>query len=322
MKKAFALVLSLMMLLSLTAVMAEDPSFLVGIAQFAVHGSLDNCREGFIQGMKEKGFEEGVNVFYDYQNAQADMGIAAGIADQFVANGADMILAIATPMAVVSVNSADGKVPVVYSAVSSPKDSGLATEDGLGEGPVTGTSDELPVAKQLELIRALQPDAKVIGILYTLSETNSLVQVKQYEAAAEQYGFTIESMGITSGAEVALAAPQLLQKADLVTMVLDNTVVQYLDTVLDAAEPLGKPVYGSEIEQVKRGCVAAAGLDYFDLGRQTGHLAARVLMGEDAATIPFETIQESAVYYNPEALAALNIQLPADLLARGTDVTK
>ena len=321
MKKISALILSLMLILSLPAALADDPSFQVGIAQFAVHGSLDNCREGFIQGMLEQGFEDGVNVFYDYQNAQADMGLAAGIASKFVSSGYDLIAAIATPMAVVSVNTADGKIPVIYSAVSSPKDSGLANEQGLGEGLTTGTSDELPVEKQLQTIRALQPDAKVIGILYTLSETNSAVQVKQYQDLAPKYGFTVEATGITTGADVPLAAPALLKKVDLVTMVLDNTVVQYLDAVLDAAEPLKKPVYGSEIEQVVRGCVAAEGLDYFALGRQTGHLAARVLMGEDASQIPYETISESALYYNPQALEALGLTLPEDLLARGTDVT-
>lgn len=321
MKKILAIGLTLVLLITLPAVMADEPILQVGIAQFAVHGSLDNCREGFIQGMLEHGFEEGVNVTYDYQNAQADMGLAAGIASKFVNNNYSLIAAIATPMAVVSVNTADGKIPVVYSAVSSPKEAGLATAEGLGEGLTTGTSDELPVEKQLQTIRALQPDAKVIGILYTLSETNSAVQVKQYQDLAPKYGFTVEATGIATGADVALAAPALLKKADLVTMVLDNTVVQYLDAVLDAAEPLKKPIYGSEIEQVVRGCVAAEGLDYFALGRQTGHLAARVLKGEDAAAIPYETISESALYYNPQALEALGLTLPAELLERGTDVT-
>ena len=320
MKKFAAFILALSLVSALGLSLAEENTFLVGIAQFAVHGSLDNCREGLLEGLREHGFEDGVNLRVDYQNAQADMGLAAGIASKFVDNGYDLIVAIATPMAVVSHNTADGKVPVVYSAVSTPVQAGLAGEDGLGDGPTTGTSDLLPIEEQLKLIRALQPDAKTIGILYTLSETNSIFQVEEYKRLAGQQGFTVEAAGVAAGQDIALALPGLLEKADLLSMVLDNTVVQYLDVVLDAAEQAGTPVYGSEIEQVVRGCVAAAGLDYIALGRQTGAMAARVLQGEDASTIPFELLKDSALYYNPQVLAKLQLTLPEDLAA--TDVTK
>lgn len=322
MKKALALVLTLVMVLGLGSALAEDKVYKIGIAQFAVHGSLDNCATGFKEGLAAAGFEVGKHVTFDEQNAQADMGNAAIIASTFVDNQYDLIVAIATPMAVVANNTSDGKIPVIYTAVSAPIEAGLATAEGLGEGNTTGTSDELPVKQQLQTIRALQPEAKVIGILYTLGETNSQVQLKQYEALAGEYGFTVEASGISAGPDIALALPGLLSKVDLVTMLLDNTVVQYLDTVLDAAEPLKVPVYGSEIEQVKRGCVAAEGLDYLALGRQTGAMAARVLKGEDASQIPFELIQESALYYNAEAIEKMGLTLPEELAARGTEVNQ
>lgn len=322
MKKICSIVLTLALMLTASLALAETPNYKIGIAQFAVHGSLDNCREGFLLGLKENGFEEGVNITVDYQNAQADMGLAAGIASKFVDNRYDLILAIATPMAVVSHNTADGSIPVIYSAVSTPVEAGLAGEDALGEGPTTGTSDELPIENQLQLIRQLQPEAKTIGILYTLGETNAVYQVGEYQRLAGAHGFEVEVAAVAAGNDIALALPGLLEKVDLVTMVLDNTVVQYLDTVLDAAEEKSVPVYGSEIEQVVRGCVAAVGLDYIELGRQTGAIAARVLNGEDAGTIPFELLKESALYYNPEALAALGMDMPAELLEGATDVTK
>lgn len=320
MKKLVALSLALLMLAGLGSSLADETTFLIGLAQFAVHGSLDNCREGFLAGLKDKGFEDGVNLRVDYQNAQADMGIAAAIADKFVKSNCDMIAAIATPMAVVSFNAADDKIPVIYTAVSAPIKAGLANEDGSGLGKATGTSDLLPVKAQLHAIRALQPEAKVIGILYTLSETNSAVQVEQYKALAPELGFTVEAMGIATGADVALATPALLKKVDLISMVLDNTVVQYLDTVIEAADAAGIPVYGSEIEQVLRGCVAAQGLDYFELGRKTGHMAARVLMGENAQDIPFEKIEDSKLYYDSAKIAALKLTLPEGL--EGEDVSK
>ena len=130
-KKTLCVLLTLALLGAVSLSLAENKVYQIGIAQFAVHGSLDNCREGFIQGLKENGFEEGKNIQIDYQNAQADMGLAAGIASKFVDNGYDLILAIATPMAVVSHNTSDGKVPVIYSAVSTPVQEGLAGEDAM-----------------------------------------------------------------------------------------------------------------------------------------------------------------------------------------------
>ena len=312
------LALALCLMLLPMAGMAEQ-TFKVGIAQFAVHGSLDNCREGVIMGLAEAGFEENKNIVIDVQNANAEMGVAAQIASNFVDNKYDIIIPIATPMAVVSNNTADGKIPVVFTAVSDPVAAELSKADGLGEGPITGTSDILSVEKQLQSIRALLPNTKIIGILYTVGEVNSQVALKEYERLAPNYGFSIVSSAVTAGSEVAMAAPALVAKADCLSMLLDNTVVQYLDVVLDAAEEKKVPVFGSEIEQVVKGCVAAEGIDYIELGRKTGLIAARVLTGEDAATIPFEVFQESELYINREKMAALGITLPEGLEAIAVD---
>ncbi len=314
MKKLLLTVLVLLFALSAYNGFAGEKTLVIGIAQFAIHGSLDNCREGFIEGLKESGFIEGENLRFEYQNAQADMGLAAQIASNFVDNRVDMICAIATPMAVVAQKSADSRIPVIYTAVSAPIESGLATPDGLGEGEVTGTSDELPVEKQLETIRAMMPKARVIGILHTVGEVNSTVQLQQYKDLAGAFGFEIISEGISVGADIQLALPGLLKKSDCLTMLTDNTVVQYLDIVLDASDEAGIPVFGSEIEQVARGCVAAEGLDYVALGRRTGNMAARVLRGEKAGTIPFEIVRDNALYVSIESCERLGLVLP-DLLA-------
>ena len=314
MKKTMTVFLTLALLLTAAVLpAAADQKPLIGIAQFAVHPSLDNCREGFIKGLELSGFKDGENITIEVQNAQADMGLAAQIADNMMAKNADLICAIATPMAVVSANTADGKTPVIYTAVSDPVAAGLADANGKGEGPVTGTSDTLPVEKQLKAIRALMPQAKVIGILYTISEVNSNVQLKAYQEKAPEYGFTIEAAAINTGADIAIAAPGLVGKVDCLSMLLDNTVVQYLDVVLDEADAKGIPVFGSEIEQVRLGCAAAEGIDYVALGVQTGEMAARVLKGEDASLIPFENIKESKLYVNMEKLEQLKLTLPDGL---------
>mgnify|MGYP000927213160 CR=1 FL=1 len=321
MKKTLAIILTLVLCLGALTVSAQGAPFRIGIAQFAVHGSLDNVRTGFLEGLKEAGFVEGDNITIDIQNAQADMGQARAIASAFVDNRYDLICAIATPMAVVSVNTADGKIPVVYSAVTSPVQAGLADENGETDQNTTGTSDQPPIDRQLALIRALQPEAKTVGLLYTVGEVNSQVLAQQYKNLAPQYGFTIVEATVTSGSEIALALPGIVKQADCLSMLLDNTVVQYLDLVLDAADGAGIPVYGSEVEQVAKGCAAAAGIDYIAVGRDTGRLAARILKGEAASALPYVTATAADLYINSKTLARLNITVPDELALQVIDIS-
>lgn len=325
MKKLFATLLVLSLVLSL-ALTAGAENVTIGIAQFAEHGSLDNCREGFLQGLKEAGYVEGDNLTVLFQNAQADTGTNAQIAQSFVSQNVNMICAIATPSAQAAYNAvqtAGADIPVIFTAVSAPIEAGLANDDGTPVGNVTGTSDLLPIQKQLELIRALLPNAAKIGLLYTSSETNSEVQAAQYEAAAADYGFEIVTATVTAGNEVSQAVEALLPQVDCLSMLTDNTVVSYLAVVLAAAQNAGKPVFGSEIEQVSLGCVAAEGLDYVALGKQTGEMAVRVLKGEKAQDIPFETIKESALYLNTEVVSSLGLTIPDALTERGyTDMAQ
>ena len=302
--------------LTATAAMAAAESYTIGIGQFAEHGSLDNCRTGFIEGLAEAGLVEGDNLTVIYQNAQADMGVAQQIAAQFAAKPVDLMVGIATPMAQACYNAA-GDIPTIFTAVSDPVSAGFADADGKAVGEVTGTSDALPVAAQLATIRALLPDAKKIGILYTTSEVNSLSTIETYKSLAPGYGFEIVESGISTAADIPLALDALLGKVDCLTNLTDNTVVSALALVLDKANAAGKPVFGSEIEQVKLGCVAAEGLDYVALGRQTGLMAAKVLKGEvKASDMAYEVISDPSLYVNAEALARFGITLSDDLAAR------
>ena len=213
----------------------------------------------------------------------------------------------ATPSATACYAASEDKdIPVIYNAISDPEAAGLTV------GNITGVSDKLPVAAQLELIRALQPDAKVIGILYTTSEPNSVSTIAEYKALAADYGFTIDAVGVTAQSEVTQAADTLIQhKVDCFSNLTDNNVVGVLPSILEKTNEAGIPVYGSEIEQVKLGCVASAGIDYFALGKQAGAMAARVLAGESAADIPAETVSGFETYINSDALSAMGIEVPA-----------
>ena len=323
-RKVMAMVMAAMTMAAAMAVpaMADEESVTIGISQFAEHGSLDNCREGFLEGLKEAGYEEGKNLTIEYQNAQADTGNAATIADSFVNKKVDLICAIATPSAMSAYNSAmDADIPVIYTAVSDPAGAGLVNEDGTNVGYITGTSDKLPVTEQMALIRELMPDAKKIGILYTTSEANSVSTIQEYKDHAEEYGFEIVDTGINTIADVEMAAKDLASKVDCISNLTDNTVVSALQTVLAAANDAKIPVFGSEVEQVKNGCVAAVGIDYVALGKQTGEMAAKVLKGEaTAAETPFEICEGGNVYVNTEAAGNIDFTISDDVLGEAAEI--
>lgn len=293
----------------------KEASYKIGIQQFAEHGSLDNCREGFLEGLEEEGIKEGDNLTVEVKNAMADTATNAQIADSFVSDNMDLLCAIATPSAQSAYNAAmDKDIPVVYTAVTDPVAAELADKDGNPVGNVTGTSDTLPVEEQLKMIREMMPDAKTIGILYTTSEANSVSAIATYESLVDKYGFTLETKGISQTSEIALATDDLLTKVDCITNLTDNTVVASLPTILEKANEKGIPVFGSEIEQVKIGCLAAEGIDYIQLGKQTGKIAAQILKGEKKASeIPYEIISEPGFYVNTKVAENLGIEVPSDL---------
>ena len=327
MKKLAALGLSLTLVLSLAACgggtddtssgndaasgeSGETVKYLIGISQYGQHGSLDNCREGFLQGLAQAGLVEGTDFEVDYQNANFDDNQATQIGQMFSAEDVDLMVGIATNAAVACFNAAEDKdIPVIFTAITDPVGAHLDA------GNITGTSDALPVAGQLELIRALQPDADTIGIVYTTSEANSVYSVGVYEDLAADYGFTIDAVGVTSQAEVTQAVDTLLSHGvDCLSNLTDNNVVGVLSAILEKTDEAGIPVYGSEVEQVKLGCVGGAGLDYVQLGIQTGLMAAKVLTGEASCQdLPYETIEKYGLYINSDTAAKLGITIPDDI---------
>ena len=337
-KRVLAVILGAVMTMSLAACGSSDAgktssddgekSYTIGISQFAEHGSLDNCREGFLEGLKEEGIEEGKNLTVEVKNAAADQGTAKQISDGFVSDKVDLVCAIATPSAQTAYNAAmDTDISVIYTAVTDPKAAELADDKGNPVGEVTGTSDKLPIEAQLKMIRELLPDAKKIGILYTTSEANSVSAIAEYKEKVGDYGFELVEKGITNTSEIALATDDLLSQVDCISNLTDNTVVSSLATILDKANAANIPVFGSEIEQVKIGCLAAEGLDYVALGKQTGKMAAKILKGEKKASdMNFETITEPGFYVNEKVAENLGVTVPQDLADEAvesfTEITK
>lgn len=292
----------------------KDKVYKIGITQFADHPSLDNCREGFIEGLKNNGFTEGENAEIEFKSAQSDMAMATQIAQNFANNKKDLVCGIATPSAQSLYSTCESVgIPVIFNAISDPVAAKLAVSETENMDGVTGVSDRLPVNEQLELIRKVLPDAKKIGILYTVGEANSVSTLETYKELAGEYGFEIVDKGISKQAEVPQAADYVLTQVDCISNLTDNTVVSALGVVLEKANAQNIPVFGSEEEQVKNGCIACCGLDYFKLGEQAGAMAARVLKGEAINDIHFETIKESSVFVNEEVAQKLGVAVPSDL---------
>ena len=323
-KKLLCTALSLSLVLALAACGGEGGGDtaggevpIIGINQYGSHGSLDNCREGFLQGLQEAGLVEGTDYTIDYQNANFDTNLATQIAQAFSAEDAALMVGIATPSATACYAAAEDKdIPVVFTAITDPVGAKLDS------GNITGTSDVLPVQGQLELIRAIQPEADTIGIVYTTSEANSVYSIGVYEDLAADYGFTIEAIGVTAQSEVTQAVDTLIsQGVDCLSNLTDNNVVGVLGSILEKTNEAGIPVYGSEIEQMELGCVAGAGLDYVQLGIQTGKMAAQILTGEATCEdLPYETIENYGLYVNSNALAAMGLTLPEDVAQNAEEV--
>ncbi|HIV85745.1 MAG TPA: ABC transporter substrate-binding protein [Candidatus Monoglobus merdigallinarum] len=288
-------------------------AYKIGVLQYADHPSLDNCLEGFKQGLDSEGIEYELTA----QSAKNDDATNTQIAQQFASRQLNLVCGIATPSAQACYNACyEAGIPVIFNAVSDPVAANLAVSDTEPMDGMTGVSDKLPVEEQLKLIREILPEAQKIGILYTTSEANSVSTIEEYKEKAGAYGFEIVERGITNAAEIPQAIDVLLPGVDCVTNMTDNTIVNNLPVLIEKAEAAGVPVFGSEEEQVAAGCVASAGIDYIELGRKAGVMAARILSGEDISGIPYETMTESKITINPDAAAAFNVELPQSVTDR------
>ena len=272
---------------------SSSKTYNLGIIQFAEHGSLDNCRKGFLKGLESEGIKEGENLKITYKNSQADTAT-----DNQIAYNA----------------TKDSDIPVVYTAVTSPKAAGFVDKEGKNVGNITGTSDLVLADKQLKLIRQMMPKAKNVGIFYSTNEANSKAGIEAYEKVADKYGFKIITQGITASADMPMAADSLLKKVDCITNLTDNLVVSNMQTYLQKANKLNIPVFGSEVEQVKLGCVACVGIDFVKLGKQTGKMAAKILKGEEKAKdMKFETFNNGDVIINTAAAKKINMTICKDV---------
>ena len=283
--------------------------FRIGISQFITHQSLDATREGFVDELVKQGYVEGENIEIDLQNAQGEQRNLKTISQQ-LAESSDVGLAIATPSAQSLANTTQ-TTPVIFSAVTDPVSAKLVESREHPGGNVTGTSDQSSdaISTQINLIKKVLPKAKTIGILYTQSEPNSVVQKDEAKRLLEEKGFTVVEKTILDSNNVKAAAESLMAEVDMVFVPTDNIISSTMETVKQVSIKHKVPVFGGSTEMIAVGGLYNYGTNYEELGRQTARMLVRVLKGEKPENIAVELPEKLELHTNQEMADALGIDI-------------
>lgn len=293
----------------------------VEVLSIVEHPALDAIRDGVRDELQAAGYDAGKNLKWEYQSAQGNTGTAAQIARKFVGDNPSVIVAIATPSAQ-AVVAATKTVPVVYSGVTDPVAAQLVKRWSATGTNVTGVSDKLPLDRQIALIKRVVPHAKTVGMVYNPGEANSVVVVKALKELLAQQGMTLKEAAAPRTVDIAPAAKSLIGKVDVIYTNTDNNVVSAYEALVKVADDAKIPLVASDTDSVKRGAIAALGIDYGDLGHQTGKVVVRILKGEKPGAIASETSSRLQLFVNPAAAQKQGVTLSADLLKDATTVVK
>lgn len=296
-----------------SAAAASGKVFKIGIAQIVEHPALDAARDGFIQALKDNGYVDGQNIKLDIQNAQGDQSNLKTISDRFVSNQDDLILAIATPTAQ-AMASATTTIPILGTAVTDYVGAKLINSNDAPGGNISGTTDMNPIKEQIDLLVKLVPKAKNIGLIYTSSEQNSVIQAGLVKDACAKLGLKVVEATVTNSNDVQQVTQSLVGKVDAIYIPTDNTLASAMPIVSQITTQNKIPTICGESNMVNGGGLATIGINYSKLGYQTGLMAIKVLKGEaKPATMPIESQTQFDYTINGDAAKAIGITIPSDL---------
>lgn len=302
-------------------VMAHAPAWAQSVAVTSIveHPALDAVRDGVKDALAEAGYTEEKGLKWQYQTAQGNTAIAAQIARKFVGDRPDVIVAIATPSAQ-AVVAATKEIPVVYSAVTDPVAAQLVPSMDASGTNVSGVSDRLSLERQIELIKKVVPDAKRVGMVYNPGEANSVVVVKAMRDLLPEQGMSLVEATAPRTVDVGAAARSLVGKVDVIYTNTDNNVVSAYEALVKVGTDAKVPLIASDTDSVVRGAIAAVGINYLDLGKQTGRMVVRILKGEKPGDIASETSDNVELFVNPGAARKQGVTLQEDFIKSATKV--
>jgi len=290
----------------------------VGVLQFVSHPSLDLIYKGIQDGLAEEGYKDD-QLKIDFMNSEGDQSKVATMSKQLVANGNDLVVGIATPAAQ-GLASATKDLPVIMAAITDPIGANLVKDLKKPGGNITGVSDHNPAQQQVELIKALTPNVKTIGALYSSSEDNSKTQVEEFKAFAEKAGLTVETFAVPSTNEIASTVNVMTSKVDAIWVPIDNTIASAFSTVVSSTQSAKKPLYPSATAMVEAGGLASVVVDQHDLGVATGKMIAQVLKGAKPADTPVNVFSTGKSVINKKLAQELGITIPESVLKEAGQV--
>ena len=285
----------------------------IGIIQYVEHVALDSAREGFVDALSDNGYVDGENITIDVQNAQADQSNLSTISDRFVSNNVDLVLAIATPAAQ-SIAGKTKDIPILGTAITDYVAAKLVESNEAPGGNVSGTTDMNPIREQIELLVKLVPDAETVGLIYTSSEDNSIVQAAIAREVIEELGLTYTEVTVTNSNDVQQATQSIVEECDAIYLPTDNVIASSMPIVYSVTVESKTPVICGESGMVESGGLATLGINYYDLGYKTGLMAIKVLKGEaQPATMPIESADEFDFAINGAVANEIGLEIPEDL---------
>ncbi|SDM55573.1 ABC transporter substrate-binding protein [Acetanaerobacterium elongatum] len=317
MKKFLSVAFALALTVSLFAGCASSNSnkvVKIGVIQLLEHPALDDAYKGFVDGLKEAGYEDGKNIKIDYQNAQNEQANCQTIATKFVNDKEDLILAIATPAAQ-AVANATKDIPILVTAVTDPASAKLVQSNEKPGTNVSGTSDLNPIKEQIALLKQVVPNAKTVALMYCSNEANSKFQIDLAKAECEKLGIQTFEATISNSNELQQVTQSVVGKCDAVYIPTDNTIAGAMATVGMVAEPAKLPVIVGEANMVKNGGIATYGINYYNLGKQTAAMAVKIMKdGAKPADMPIEYLTNLDLTLNTELAAKIGVTFPQELL--------
>jgi len=291
----------------------------VAVTSIVEHPALDAIKDGVKEALAKAGYTAANGLEWQFQSAQGNTAIAGQIARKFVGDRPDVIVAIATPSAQ-AVVAATKDIPVVYAAVTDPVAAQLVPSMQPSGTNVTGVSDGLSLEKQVDLIQQALPQVKRVGMVYNPGEANSVVVVKRLRELLPQRGMSLVEASAPRSVDVGAAARSLVGKVDVIYTNTDNNVVSAYEALVKVGNDAKIPLIASDTDSVKRGAIAALGINYHDLGLQTGAMAIRILKGAKPGEMPSETSDKLELFVNPGAAKKQGVKLSDAFVASATRV--
>lgn len=292
----------------------------VAITAIVEHPSLDAIRHGVIDELAAAGFTEGDNLKVNFQSAQGNTATAGQISKQFVADNPDAIVAISTPSAQ-SMAAASKQIPIIYTAVSDPVAAKLIDSNNVPtQDNLTGLSSQLPLPPQLELIKQIKPDAKVLGYVYSPGEANSVALRDELKATLPKYGMSLLDIPANRPTDIGMATRSLDGRADVIYTSMDNNVASAFESMAGAAAEIRIPIIASDEFSVRRGATAALGVNDYDFGRSTGKMVVSILQGTAVKQVAPQVMNTLTLYVSPKHAAQQGVTLPDALVEQGMNV--